>query len=328
MDSMATTAATPKIIPSMVSSERSLWLARFSKPRARSGSHCARDLDAAREPVLIFEETALFYTRTRGRPGVARFGLFRCAGLRIDQRHDRARLNALEDGAAVAERADLDLLCLEAAVLLAVDDFLAPAVKDGFARNGDRVGQLITADTELGRETWAEPGVGLVKKNGDVKFVLGVIVPEFMGRRAADGFHFARETIARQRVDLDVHRLTGLEVAMIALSDLRVDLEMRNVDHLRDRAAGIHLVAHVIVGKCHAVKEPSPRRIAIAVNDYEAIDGRGDPHFLDVFFCLIHGQTRFVTFFLADRQRRFVGSAVGVDVLFELRQGSLGLVQR
>src|SRR6266566_1182958 len=157
---MATTAATPKIIPSMVSSERSLWLARLSKPRARSGSHCARDLGSAKEPVLIFEEAALFHTRTGGRPPIARFGLFRCAGLRIDQRHHRARLNAFEDGAAFAQRADLDFLCLETAVLLAIDNFLAPTVKDGFCGDGDRVGQLVAADTELGRETWAEPGVG------------------------------------------------------------------------------------------------------------------------------------------------------------------------
>src|SRR5207249_11916377 len=94
---MATTAATPKIIPSMVSSERSLWLARFSKPRATSGSHCARDLGSAREPVVIFAQTALFHTRTRGRPRVARFGLFGCAGLRIDQRDHRARLNRSEE---------------------------------------------------------------------------------------------------------------------------------------------------------------------------------------------------------------------------------------
>jgi hypothetical protein len=41
---MATTAATPKIIPSIVNNERSLWLAKFSKPKARSGSHCSKDL--------------------------------------------------------------------------------------------------------------------------------------------------------------------------------------------------------------------------------------------------------------------------------------------
>src|SRR6266566_4612168 len=126
---MATTAATPKIIPSMVSSERSLWLARFSKPRATSGSHCARDLGSAREPVVIFAQTALFHTRTRGRPRVARFGLFGCAGLRIDQRDHRARLNAFEDGATFAERADLDLLCLETAVLLQYTIFLPPRSK-------------------------------------------------------------------------------------------------------------------------------------------------------------------------------------------------------
>src|SRR5215469_6783919 len=134
MDSMATTAATPKIIPSMVSSERSLWLARFSRPRARSGSHCARDLGSARERVLIFGETASFHARTRGRAGAAGFGLFRCVGLRIDQRHHRPWPNAFEDGAAFAERADLDLLRFKAPVLLAVDDFLALAVKDRFAR--------------------------------------------------------------------------------------------------------------------------------------------------------------------------------------------------
>ena len=37
IDSMATTAATPKIIPSIVSSERSLWASRFSRPRRSSG---------------------------------------------------------------------------------------------------------------------------------------------------------------------------------------------------------------------------------------------------------------------------------------------------
>src|SRR5437016_14025165 len=117
---MATTAATPKIIPSMVSSERSLWLARFSKPRATSGSHCARDPGSAREPVVIFAQTALFHTRTRGRPRVARFGLFGCAGLRIDQRDHRARVDAFEVVASFAERAGLDVLWFWPAALLVV----------------------------------------------------------------------------------------------------------------------------------------------------------------------------------------------------------------
>ena len=38
IDSIATTAATPKIIPSIVSSVRSLWRSRFSMLRPRSGS--------------------------------------------------------------------------------------------------------------------------------------------------------------------------------------------------------------------------------------------------------------------------------------------------
>src|SRR5437879_2457432 len=52
MESMATTAATPKIMPSMVRRERNLWLVRFSKPKARSGSHCCRDRGSAMEPAL------------------------------------------------------------------------------------------------------------------------------------------------------------------------------------------------------------------------------------------------------------------------------------
>ena len=39
IDSIATTAATPKIIPSMVSSVRSLCSSRLSTLRPRSGSH-------------------------------------------------------------------------------------------------------------------------------------------------------------------------------------------------------------------------------------------------------------------------------------------------
>ena len=36
IDSIETTAATPKIMPSIVSSERSLWTRRFSSPSCRS----------------------------------------------------------------------------------------------------------------------------------------------------------------------------------------------------------------------------------------------------------------------------------------------------
>src|SRR5438128_11554001 len=53
MESMATTAATPKIIPSIVRSERNLWLIKFSNPKARSGSHCCRDLGAVMELAFI-----------------------------------------------------------------------------------------------------------------------------------------------------------------------------------------------------------------------------------------------------------------------------------
>jgi hypothetical protein len=41
IDSMETTAATPKIMPSIVSSDRSLWMNRLSRPSRRLGRRSA-----------------------------------------------------------------------------------------------------------------------------------------------------------------------------------------------------------------------------------------------------------------------------------------------
>ncbi len=49
IESIATTAATPKIIPNMVNSDRSLCVVKFSSPNKRSGSHCVTDFGAVKE---------------------------------------------------------------------------------------------------------------------------------------------------------------------------------------------------------------------------------------------------------------------------------------
>src|SRR5258708_26200360 len=111
MESIATTAATPKIIPNIVRRERSLWLARFSNPKTRSGSHCCRDLGSAMELGFIVMRWASIRTRTqiaiRGATALAvACELF----LWIDQSHDRSARNAVDDRAPFAQCAYLDFL--------------------------------------------------------------------------------------------------------------------------------------------------------------------------------------------------------------------------
>src|ERR1700675_1968823 len=114
MESMATTAATPNIIPSMVRRERSLWLAKFSKPKARSGSHCSRDLDSAMEVRFMGVRFVSVDTRTQGRTCTAAFFRLPCAFLfRIHQRYNRSDGEAVEDRPSFAEGADFYFLDFE-----------------------------------------------------------------------------------------------------------------------------------------------------------------------------------------------------------------------
>ena len=87
IDSIATTAATPKIMPSMVSSVRSLWRSRLSTLRPRSGSQRTDGHRAARCGA--------------GGAVLARLpdGVFG-----IDERHFRRLLDVLDDGDAVGPR--------------------------------------------------------------------------------------------------------------------------------------------------------------------------------------------------------------------------------
>jgi hypothetical protein len=61
---------------------------------------------------------------------------------------------------------------------------------------------------------------------------------------------------------------------------------------------------------------------------HKSVDRRRYPHVLYVSLGLIHRQARFVTFFFADGECRFVGRTVRPNVLLELRQGAFGFVKR
>src|SRR5580704_11593754 len=87
IESIATTAATPKIIPNMVSNDRSLWLAKFSRPKARSGSHCSRDLDGAME--VRFIDVRFVSIGTRAQAGSGATALFRLPGAFLFGIHER-----------------------------------------------------------------------------------------------------------------------------------------------------------------------------------------------------------------------------------------------
>src|SRR5690349_4476546 len=327
MESMATTAATPKIIPSMVSRERSLWLARFSKPKARSGIHCASDLGSARERVFIVRETASFGARAHRRTRTFFLGLFGATRFRIDQRHHGPRLDALNDCASFAERAELNFLLLETAVAFAIDDLLAFAIENGFAGDGYGVRKLLTANGQACRKARAEARIGLVEKNRHVEFMLRVVVPECMGCGAPYGFHLACELVVGQWVDLNVYRLTRFEVAVIGFSHLCIDFQMRHINDFSNGAARIHLIAYVIIRKSLA-EEHAARGIEVGMDNHQTVNRGDDGHVLDILFGLIHGQARLVAFFLADGQGSFVGGAVRADVLLELCQGALGFLQR
>ncbi len=63
------------------------------------------------------------------------------------------------------------------------------------------------------------------------------------------------------------------------------------------------------------------------MDDHEAVNGRGDMHFLDVLLCLLHGEPCFVPFLFTDGKRRLVRGAVRLNVLLKLGQRALGFIQ-
>src|SRR2546430_2786942 len=305
MESMATTAATPKIMPSMVRRERSLWLARFSKPNTTSGSHCCSDRGSAME--LAFMGVCLASIGTRTETGIGSVASLFFSGeifLGIHEGDDSSRRNAIEDRPAFTQRTYFDFLHFETPVAFAIHDLLAVVFEDGFAGNGNGARKIVPQDAQPNREAGAEAHIALVELDSHIEFVLGVVVPKFVGRRAANGLQFAGKGFTGKRIDFYVDGLPGLQVGAVGFAYLRGDFQSRDVDDFRDGASRIDLIAHVIVRQCHPIHEKSTRGIPVTVNDNKPVNGRGDVHVLDVLFRLLHSESRLVTFLLGERQGR------------------------
>src|SRR5213080_4182052 len=301
MESMATTAATPKIMPSMVRRERSLWLARFSKPKTTSGSHCCSDRGSAKE--LAFMGVCLTSLRARTDTGIGCVASLLFSGeifFGIHEGHDRSRRNTIEDRSAFTQRTDFDFLHFETPVAFAIHYLLAAVFEDGLARNGNGARKIVPQDAQPDREARAEARVRLVELDSHIEFVLGVLVPKFVARRAANGLHFAGKGFTGKRIDFYLNGLAGLKVGAVGFAYLRSDFQVRDVDDFRDGTSRIGLVANVIVRERHPIHEKSTRRIPVAVDDHETVNRCGDVHILDVLFGLLHGESSLVTFLFAN----------------------------
>src|SRR5207249_320324 len=226
--------------------------------------------------------------------------------LRIHEGHDRSRRNAIEDGPAFTQRADFDFLHFETPVAFAIHYLLAAVFEDGLARNGNRARQIVPQDAQPDREARAEARVRLVELDSHIEFVLGVLVPKFVARRAANGLHFAGKGFTGKRIDFYFNGLAGLQVGVVGFAYLRRYFQVRDVDNFRDGASRIDLIADMIVRQRHPIHEKPTRRIPIAVNHDKTVDWSGDVHVLDVLFRLLHSELRLVTFLLGERQCRLV----------------------
>src|SRR5690348_8650226 len=155
MESMATTAPTPKIMPSMVRRLRSLCAKRLASPIFNSGMIC--------EPTML-----LAPRNGAHRPAAARL-LFALAVLvrflrgRIGHRDDLARLHAArQHHRRFALLHQLHLARLELPVpRLHEDRVLAVFLKHSLRRNVQRVGNLLDDDLHIRQQPRPQQGLYL-----------------------------------------------------------------------------------------------------------------------------------------------------------------------
>src|SRR5215831_16687980 len=148
IESMATTAPTPKIMPSMVSKLRSLCAKRLASPIFSSGMMC--------EPIMLFRPRG----RQTGRRAAARLLLsglallVRLVGGGVGQRHHFTRLHAAgEYHQRFALFHQLHFARLKAAVLLLhVNGVLAVAREDSLRRQVKGVRNLLDDDFDIGQQ--------------------------------------------------------------------------------------------------------------------------------------------------------------------------------
>src|SRR5690349_2438070 len=139
MESMATTAPTPKIMPSMVSKLRSLCAKRLASPIFSSGRMCERPMLFRRRHAAHRAAAALFL--------FALVLFVRLVRRRVGHRDDLAGLHAARDHhRRFAALHQLNLAWLEFAVRLHVHDRFAALVEHGLRRDVQRVGDLLDDD--------------------------------------------------------------------------------------------------------------------------------------------------------------------------------------
>src|SRR5215467_6741124 len=224
MESIATTAATPKIMPSIVRSERSLWLERFSKPSRRSGSHCTRArASGMTSEVLISRASSLrgrsICASTYRRPRrFVRFGFLCRSRFWIHKSNDRSRGNAGKNGAPFTQRAHLHFLRFKSALPFAVDNLFPFALEHRSARNGNGFRKLVAADAQSNGEARSQPRILALKNNSNVEFMFRIVIPELVRSRSPNALHFATEFLAGQRGNLDSRSLALLDQRTLGLA--------------------------------------------------------------------------------------------------------------
>src|SRR5947208_11595655 len=170
-------------------------------------------------------------------------------------------INSNKDRSPFTQRANLDFLHFKTPVTFAIHYFLAIVFKDGFAGNGNRARKIVPQDAKPDGEARAEARIGLVELDSHIELVLGVIVPKFVGRRAANGLHFAGKGFTGKRIDFYLNGLAGLKVGAVGFAYLRSDFQVRDVDDFRDGTSRIGLFAEVILGGRHTIRAQATSKV-------------------------------------------------------------------
>src|SRR4051812_2263432 len=150
IESMATTAPTPKIIPSMVSKLRSLCAKRLASPIFNSGRMCER-------PNMLFTRRHAAH-RAAAALLLITFVLFVLVGSRIRHRDDLAGLHPTrQHHHRFAALDQLNLARLECAVLrLYKHRGFTVLLEDRLGRNVQRVRNLLDDDLDVRQQTRAQ----------------------------------------------------------------------------------------------------------------------------------------------------------------------------
>src|ERR1051325_9795301 len=179
MESIATTAATPKIIPSIVSNDRSLCVAKFSIPNRRSGSHCASDFGDINELSFIaLGDTSLRHSADRRTSSSACLGISCGFLFGIHQSHHGSRRDSFENRSHLAQRPYFHFLRFESHASLAVNDLFLVAFEHRFRRNRNGIRNLLAENAEPRGKSGSQAFVQPVQRYHHIEFVFPIFVPE------------------------------------------------------------------------------------------------------------------------------------------------------